>query len=86
MKTVIGTLSPVAETPDKWLRPVLRPVLRVVELSRVPVDLVEQLAHADRVASWARTSGLEGAALGIGHVGQVVWRVEVLAIPASGKS
>ena len=86
MEIVIETLSPITKTPNEWLRAILGPVLRVVELSRVPVYFVEQLAHADRVASRARTSGLEGAALGIGHVGQMVWRVEVLAIPTSGES
>ncbi len=77
---------PVSETPDEWLRTVLGPVLLVVELPRVPVNFVEKLTHADRMGVRARATRLEASALGIGHVGHVVRRVEVFAIPATARA
>lgn len=76
----------VSEGPDERLGSILGPVLLVVELSGVPVDLVEELAHADGVGGRAGAAGLEGAALRVRHVRHVVGRVQVLAIPARGEA
>lgn len=76
--------SRITHTPNKRLRPILRPERRVVELSRVPHDLVHNLRNLDRVRGRAGTSGFEGPALGVGEVAVVVCGIEVFAVPASG--
>jgi hypothetical protein len=42
--------SRVAHTEDKWLAPILRPQLLIVEGSRIPDNLNEKQGQPDRVA------------------------------------
>ena len=55
----------------------------VVELPSIPHDFVHELREADGMACRAGAGRLEAAAAGVGDVLSVVWRVEVLAVPAS---
>lgn len=54
----------------------------VVERSRIPDRLEQNLRQTNGVRGGARAAGLEGAALGVGDVVLVVGGVEVLAVPA----
>jgi len=63
----VGTISGiVAIRPHEGLRAVLRPDGRVVELARVPDDLVEQLRDLDGVRGRAGSAALESAGRRIG--------------------
>lgn len=67
--------------PDEWLRAIFRP--HVGEHGRVPHCLVSELRHLDGMRCWAWTGRSEAAFGGGEHVALVVWRVEVLSIPAT---
>ena len=64
--------------------PGLGPVLGVVELARIPHDLVHQLRQADGVGVGTGSGRFKAAGDRVGDVALVVGRVEVLAVPASG--
>lgn len=74
--------SRVAHRVDQRLA-ILGPQLRIVELARVPHDLVHELGQPDRVAGRAGARRLEAAAAGVRDMALVVRAVDVLAVPAS---
>lgn len=68
---------------DKRLAAVLGPEVRVVELARVPHDLVHKLRQPHGVARRARACRLEASGFRVGDMTLVVRGVNVLAVPAS---
>jgi hypothetical protein len=73
--------SPIAKAPYEGLRAIGWPILFVVEFARVPDDLVEQLAHANGMRSWARAAGFEATELRIAHMSHMVRTIEIDSIP-----
>jgi hypothetical protein len=69
--------------PHEGLGTVGGPQIR--KRSSIPQRLVRELRHLDGMRGGAGAGGAETAACGGEHVGLVVWRVEVLAVPAGGE-
>jgi hypothetical protein len=74
----------VAKTPDEGLRAVRRPIGGVVELGRVPDDLVEELRDLNGVRRRAGAVALERPARRVRDVAHMIRGVERLAVPAAG--
>lgn len=72
----------VSHGPVEGLGAVLGPIRKVVELASVEHDLIHDLRDLNRVRRRACAAHLERACR-VGDVRLVVWRVQVLAVPAA---
>jgi hypothetical protein len=75
----------IPRAEDERLRAVSRP-WEVVELSCIPQGLVSELGHPDWVRRGTSASVGERISCGVEHVRLMVRRVDVLSIPATGRS
>jgi len=77
--------SPNVHTVHKWVAAVGGPQALVGELVDIPHELVHDLRELDGMCRGASATTISTSALAISDVCLMVWRVEVLAIPAGGE-
>ena len=79
-----GGLLRIAKAVDKRLLAALK-ILGVVELLRIPLDLIHELRDPNRVRARTGIVGEDVLVGGVGNVASVVRAVERLAVPARGE-
>jgi hypothetical protein len=73
---------PQVHAVDEWRGAIRGPLTLICERRNIPHELVHDLRKLDWEGSRASATST-GVSSGVGDVGGVVWRIEVLAVPAS---
>lgn len=76
---------PNVHAVHKWVAAIGWPQALVGELVDIPHELVHDLRELDGMGRRARAATISTSALAISDVSLMIWRVEILAIPAGGE-